>query len=78
MNDIVKITIIVSILVYVNLSATEYVSHRWIMHDKYFKYYHDDHMRHHTTVLPDMTLDVSSLEDKHSGLFFNYEGRRRS
>ena len=72
------------LIVYLNLSAIEYVSHRWIMHShedsslglfwKIFGKEATDHQLHHTTVQSDMTLDVSSLEDEKSGLFFHYEG----
>ena len=82
MNNHYKIKIL--ILIYINLSALEYISHRWIMHynkDKsnsiLWKIIKKDvkaHEIHHTSVQPDMTLDVSSLENKYSGLFFYYKG----
>lgn len=72
------------VIIYLNLSAIEYVSHRWVMHShkdnspplfwKIFGKEAMDHQLHHTSVQPDMTLDLSSLEDEKSGLFFRYEG----
>lgn len=73
------IQITLFLIVYLNLSAIEYVSHRWIMHShkdsspglfwKIFGKEATDHQLHHTSKQPDMTLGLSSLEDEKSGLF---------
>lgn len=83
MNTLVKTTIIF-IIIYINLSIVEYISHRWIMHSheetssrlfwKIFGQESIEHGLHHKSVKPDMTLDLSLLENKHSGLFFRYIG----
>lgn len=80
----IPIQVTLFIIIYLNLSAIEYVSHRWVMHshkDKtpvllwnIFGKEATDHQLHHTSVKSDMTLDLSSLEDEKSGLFFHYEG----
>lgn len=68
--------VLIIVLIYVNLSAIEYISHRWIMHNSSVltRHFQEEHDLHHITVKPDMSLDVSLLEDKQSGLFFHYEG----
>lgn len=78
--DILKLFVII----YVNVSAIEYVSHRWIMHShedtstglfwSIFGKEATEHQLHHSSVQSDMKLDLSKLENKHSGLFFHYIG----
>ena len=73
----------ICVLVYVNLSAIEYISHRWFMHShessthpllwKLFKIESEAHEAHHRSVRSNMTLDLDNKRDKAAGLFFHYD-----
>lgn len=72
-----------ALVVYGNLTAMEWLVHKYVMHgydrvnfpvvggliqNESFA-----HLAHHQEVMSDMTLDISGKDNKHKGLFFQYE-----
>ena len=75
-----KQTLIICFIVYIDLTAMEWLVHKYVMHaydrpglplvGALVEKESSQHWAHHREVLSDMTLDIETKKDKHQGLFF--------
>lgn len=75
--------VLVIFVVYANLTALEWVIHKYVMHayervhfpfvGDIIKHESDAHWEHHHEVKSDMSLDIEHKEEQHKGLFFRYK-----
>lgn len=73
----------ISAIVYVNLTAMEWMVHKYVMHGyerhnfpiigRVIENESQQHWAHHHEVNSDMTLDIDQKEHRHQGLFFQYK-----